>query len=124
MSDKKILTKVRVLLTSTVMVFGSVVFSSTAHAADCSLSVNAQLPSCKSALTEPNKGSPMQEVPQDLAWVQKNAGKNTPPNNGAPQAQSKSKRQGTRAVLSKCTKGRITLNITDSDSCPAGFRKK
>lgn len=115
---------VRLSLISASMVLLHMLIPVQALAADCTLSANAQLPSCKNALTEPNIGGSMQETSQDLSWVQKNAGRNAAPNTGANQAQPKGMRQWTRTVRSKCVKGSLTLNLTEGATCPAGFSKK
>jgi len=75
------------------------------------------------AFAEDKAGS-IQEAPQDAAWAQKNASKKAPATAGAPQKQGKNKRQWTHTVQAKCTKGTITLNLTEGTSCPQGFKKK
>ena len=93
MSSQKIFTKARVLFVSVPLLLISVAVPTNAHATDCKLTANAQLPICKNANNQSDKAGLVQEVPQDAAWAQKNAAQNAPQTNGAPKGQGKAKRQ-------------------------------
>lgn len=121
MSRQNIFSKTRVLLVLSTLVALTMSLPTPAHAVDCALTANAASPECVNAI---NKAGAVQEVPQDAAWAQKNAAKNAPATAGAPQKQGKAKRQWTRTVKAKCTKGTITLNLTEGAACPSGFKKK
>lgn len=71
-----------------------------------------------------DKAGTIQEVPQDAAWAQKNAAKTAPQTNVPPKGQGKAKRQWTHTVQVKCTRGGVTLNLTEGTACPSGFKKK
>lgn len=124
MSSQKIFTKARVLFVSVPLLLISVAVPTNAHATDCKLTANAQLPICKNANNQSDKAGLVQEVPQDAAWAQKNAAQNAPQTNGAPKGQGKAKRQWTHTVQAKCTRGGVTLNLTEGATCPQGFKKK
>lgn len=71
-----------------------------------------------------DKAGSVQEVPQDAAWAQKNTAKTAPQTNVPPKGQGKAKRQWTHTVQVKCTRGGVTLNLTEGTACPSGFKKK
>jgi len=104
MSQQRMNSKVRALLVSSALIALTLSVPTSAHAED--------------------KAGSIQEVPQDAAWAQKNAAKTAPQTNVAPKAQGKAKRQWTHTVQAKCTRGGVTLNLTEGATCPSGFKKK
>jgi len=103
MSQQKMNSKIRTLLVSSALIALTWSVPTSAHAED--------------------KAGSIQEVPQDAGWAQKNAATNLPQTTVAPKGQGKAKRQWTHTVQARCTKGGVTLNLTEGATCPSGFKK-